>query len=107
MTNPPPFHRTITRTYWYNTSLNIIDRLDTETINYNSTSFTTNYSYNNIGLMTSKSVAGVTTTYTYHNNGNLKRLTDASGRRIEYSEYASGVPKVINKGGYLHNIPRY
>jgi YD repeat-containing protein len=91
--------RTITRTYWYNTSLNIIDRLASETINYNSTSFTTNYSYNNLGLMISKSVAGVTTTYTYHSDGNLKRTTDASNRWIENEEYQYGVPRRINKGG--------
>lgn len=103
--------RTISRTYWYNTNLNIVDRLAAETINYNSTSYPTSYSYNDSGQILTKNVAGVITTYTYHSDGgpqppgrddigNLKRVRDHSGRWIEYSEYEYGVPKIIKK----HNV---
>lgn len=97
--------RTITRNYWYNTILNIVDRLASETINYNSTSITTNYGYSSNGLMTSKNIANVVTNYTHHSNGNLKRITDASNRWVEYSLYQNGVPKTINKGN-VYSITR-
>ena len=98
--------RTIARTYWYNTSLNIIDRIASESITYNSTTFSTNYTYNTTnGLMTSKSVAGVVTDYTYHPNGNLKLITDDSDRWIENTAYQYAIPKTINKGG-VYTIER-
>ncbi|MCK4249975.1 RHS repeat-associated core domain-containing protein [candidate division WOR-3 bacterium] len=97
--------RTISRAYWYNTELNIVDRLASKTINYNATSYSTNYSYDDYGQMIAKNVAGVLTNYTYHSNGNPERTTDASGRWIENSEYQYGVLKIINKGD-VYSITR-
>lgn len=98
-------NRSILRTYWYNTSLNIVDRLGSENITYGGSSYVTSYIWNSNGSLAAKNVAGVITNYTYHSDGNLKRVTDASNRWMEYSGYQYGIAKIINKGG-VYSINR-
>jgi RHS repeat-associated protein len=110
--------RTITRTYWPcpNPDYYIIDRLESENLQHESSNHLTTYTYRGDGKITTKNVCGVITTYTYHsedppppgrsgNLGNLKSIRDGANRWVEYDDYEFSVPKVVNKGG-LYSLNR-
>ena len=49
--------------------------------------------YNNFGELTSETENGVTTAYTYDNQGNIASTTDALGHTATYSNYLAGQPQ--------------
>jgi len=103
--------RTRSLTYWYNTTLNIVqDKPTSETVSGGfAGTFTTNYSYNSNGNLLQLNRYGVVTDYTYYTNGNLWTKRDANGNTTTY-EWSNGriskitnpiypVTRVINESG--------
>ena len=91
--------KTTHREYWYNFAKNIIDKIDMEEVYYSDVTtphHIEDYSYYpETGKLQSKTIDGVTTSYIYDLNNNLRRVTDANGRYIEYQLYTYGVPRRI------------
>ncbi len=78
--------RTTSRSYWYNTSKNIVhNKPSSETVSGGfSGSYTTSYGYNGNGNVTQINKYGVVTNYGYYGNGNLQSETNANQRTMSY-----------------------
>ena len=91
--------RTTTKTYFYNTTNNIVQNKPlSEAVSGDfSGTFTTNYTYDtNTGNLTQLNRYGVLTNYTYYTNGNLYTVTDANSY-ITTNEWTYGrISKVTN-----------
>ncbi|MBM4128747.1 MAG: RHS repeat protein, partial [Nitrospira sp.] len=90
--------RTTTKTYWYNTSKNIVqDKPSSETVSGGfSGTFKTNYFYDSNGNLTQLNKYGVVTNYSYYSNGNLYSITDANGKTTYYQWSNGRISKVTN-----------
>ena len=91
--------RTTSKTYWYNTSKNIVqNKPSSETVSGSfSGSFTTNYTYDsNTGNLTQLNKYGVVTNYSYFSNGNLYSTTDANGKTTYYQWSNGRISQITN-----------
>ena len=91
--------RTTSKTYWYNTSKNIVrNKPSSETVSGGfSGTFTTNYTYDsNTGNLTQLNKYGVTTNYSYFSNGNLYSATDANSKTTYYQWSNGRISKITN-----------
>ena len=91
--------RTTSKTYWYNTSKNIVrNKPSSETVSGGfSGTFTTNYTYDsNTGNLTQLNKYGVTTNYSYFSNGNLYSATDANSKTTYYQWSNGRISQITN-----------
>ncbi len=90
--------RTISISYWYNTTKNIVQNkpsLETISGSFPGT-FTTNYSYvNDTGKLNQINKYGITTDYVYDINENLYSETDANGNTVYYEWSKGRISKII------------
>jgi YD repeat-containing protein len=97
--------RTTSKTYWYNTSKNIVqNKPSSETVSGGFPgSFTTNYTYDpNTGNLTQINKYGIITNYSYYANGNPYSMTDANSK-ITYSQWSNGKLSQIKTPEYTIN----
>ncbi|OGF06267.1 MAG: hypothetical protein A2502_09665 [Candidatus Edwardsbacteria bacterium RifOxyC12_full_54_24] len=92
--------RTTALTYWSSGTYYVVDKPATKTVTVNGQSFGISYTYNSQGSVLTENKYGVTTTFTYYTNGDIDRVTDASGSWIDYSSYAYGLPQTIQNPIY-------
>lgn len=95
-----PALRTTTKIFWYNQARNIVkDRPATVRVQGNSDfpgDFTSSYSYDTWGNILTENHYGVTTTHTYHGNGNLASTTDANNHTTTYQWQNGAVSRIDN-----------
>jgi YD repeat-containing protein len=92
--------RTINRTFDYNFTDYIVDKIASETVSGGGDTFTKSYSYNNAnGFLTSQSIYGVTTSYNQTSGGNVSSETNARGFTTSY-QYDWGIANSINTPQY-------
>jgi len=101
--------RTTNRTYWNNlSSSNLISEefVKDETVTVDGESFTNSKDYYETGTpgkLKTKTLSGVSTSYTYNANGNLSTITDANSHVTTYQSYSYGIPKDIYNAEYPSN----
>ncbi len=53
------------------------------------------YTYNPLGLLGSKTIAGFTTSYAYHRNGDVHMVIDGRNQPERRTAYSRGIPKLV------------
>ncbi len=96
--------RMTTVAYWYKADKNIVNgsHISSKTVTVEGKSCNDTFSYwENSGKLHTKTLSGVTSTYSYDEFANLQRITDANDHSVTYGSYKFGKPQTINKTEYV------